>query len=340
MCDAFRTDVHPMTPDGICKWSLHESKSCTRSDISLIFKVFFSPKVHWMNISTSIDKSIISTPATIISEDKSIELVFEYSTNDNFSQELGTHTVIKITSIIIHLLHVDATMEAFQRYENHKISLLLRVFRRDTTMTMRSVYIGRAQEIQTTEHGGTRTYTWLSTAEIPVFEGIGFRRISENIDMDAISHAPNISPRPQQSYIMDNDEFNNPSRVLPTGIMVGETLNLEFFNFKFNPPKCLEVQIPWKDIIDIPTLFTIKDPQSRKIVKKRFSLSFRSSMANPPVDIAVARYEVNPSEGIIVRITYERINADRIAIREVKFIIRKYLLALHYLGQGTSARTV
>ncbi len=336
MCDAFRTDVHPMTPDGICKWSLHDSKSCTRSEISLIFRVFFSPRIHWMDISTTVAKSSTRCPVTVVSEDKSIEIVFEYTTKESFNTDLGTHTIIELSSLILHFLHLDATIDEFQRYENHKIALLLRVLKRDVNMSIRSTYIGRAQEIHTTEHSGTRTYTWLPTEATPTFDGIGFRRISESYDMEAISHAPDISPRPKQSYTMDNDDFHNVSRVLPVGIMTDETLNLEFFNLKFTPPKCMEVQIPWKEIIDIPAIFTMRDPGTKTIVKKRFSLRFKPE---EPQEIGVARYEIPVREGVVARITYERVAADKIAIREIKLIVKRYLLALHYMGEDTSSRT-
>lgn len=338
MHDAFRTDVHPLTPDGICKWSLHNSQSSTRSDPTLIFKVFFHPKIHWMTIVACISPSDTKTTKSALSDDKTMEITFEYTTKSSFSQELGSYTSIQLTSLTLVLLHKESTMEEFKRYENHKLSLLIRVFKRDRTMTMRSIFVGRAQEILTTEHAGTRTYTWLSTKEKAVFDGIGFRRISELHDMDAISHCPNISPRPKADYIMDNDEYKNPDRVLPIGIMDGESLNLEFFNLKFAPPKYFEVNIPWKEIVDVPALFTVRD-QTEKVVKKRFSLKFKSKSCPEAIETALSRYDVNIAEGVSLRITYDRLEVCKIAIRRIDLVVKKYLLALHYMGQDLVSKT-
>lgn len=341
MCDAFRLDICELS-EGICEWHIVNSKSTTRSDPVLNFKVFFAPRVHWTTISTEITASTEVKGAICHSESKDIEITFKYFTKSTFSQQLGTHLEVHLLHLRLRLLHPEVTMETFHRYENHKLSLLLRVFRRDGLMTIRSVYVGRAQEIQTTEHSGTRVYTWTPRQGAIGFDGIGFRRVSDLGDIDAIgrSRLSLISPRQSAEYVMDNDDFHNASKVLPVELLVNESLNLEFFNLKFTPPKCLEIQVPWREIIDVPTLFTTQDPM-RKVMKRRFSLGPKQIP-----EILMARYEkqivdeVANSALVTLRVTYERIDADKISIREIKLIMRKYLLSLHYMGENVALKTV
>lgn len=343
MCDAFRLHTLEWAQNGMYEWSLTESKSTTRSNPELNFRVFFAPKVHWLTISTQIVLSEEFTWSSCHSETKDIEITFEYRTRSCFSQQLGSHIEVQLSHLKLQLLHPDVTLYAFHHCEDHKLTLLLRVFRRDKTMTIRSVYVGRAQEIQTTEHAGTRIYTWSSNHEPVSFDGIGFRRISDLGDIDAIGSLRKsslTSPRAKSAYVMDNDQFHNESKVLPIGIQTDEILSLEFFNLKFTPPRFIEIQVPWKEIIDIPSLFTMRDPM-RKVVKRRFSLG-----PKPAPEIEVSRFEkqINVSALniplITLRVTYERIDANKISIREIKLIMRKYLLTLHYMGEGIALNTV
>ena len=338
-CDAFRLDTLDVNVNGICEWRPINSKSTTRSEPSLIFKVFFAPRVHWKTIYMTVKSSPITTLESCHSDDKSIVIDFEYRTVAAFNQQLGSHLEVHLSHIRLNLTHHEVTLAEFHRYEDHKVSLLLRVLRRENTMVIRSVYVGRAQEIQTTEHAGTRVYTWKATEQPVTFSGIGFRRVSELSDIDSINLLRRgasglLSPRQKEGYVMDNDDFHNDSRVLPIGIQLGESLNLEFFNLKFDPPKCIEISIPWKEIIDIPTLFTLNDPM-RKVVKRRFSLG-----PKPSQEITVARFETSPSPMITLRVTYERLDADKISVREIKLIIRRYLLTLHYMGDDVVLNTI
>jgi hypothetical protein len=258
-----------------------------------------------MNVEVELDKhdrydGTLKTQEVLI-KDEGITLKFEYSIVEKFDHTYGKHCIITLYKVDLELKFQEASIERFKQLENHKIVLQLKVMKREGTMLIQSIYIGRPQSIFTSSHGGTRTYKWISHGGDIPFHGIGFKRVHDLTDQDHISKSPNISPRPKEEYVPDNDSFHNEVKILPVVLEEGQVLNIQFYNLKFSPPKLMELHLKFSELRDLTQ-----------------------------IKIGKATY---------VNITAEPMES-KFHITEVALIAHKYLLVLHYMGEYEVPMTI
>ena len=330
LVDGLATSVLPLDSGGVHVWELTDFISLSRTSPNMEFQIFFEPGLHWITLRAPLGEREMH------SQSREATLSYDYETTPGFNQEFGTHLVISVKRIRVEAPKIRDVVANFMKLENHKVSMLLRIFKREKTMIVRSVYIGRAQQIQTTEHAGTRTYTWTANEGTATFDGIGFRRPSDLGDLDAIVKAPQISPRPKQEYVQDHDGFHNEAKVLPVGIELDQILKFEVFNLKYEPPRSLEIQVAWKELVDVPSLYVLKRSSSVGVKPKRFSFG----PAKIKDEIGVAKFEARVNDFVILKVTYERLSVDKLVLREICLVVEKYLLALHYMGASMQPKTI
>jgi hypothetical protein len=193
-----------------------------------------------------------------------------YIANKYFSDDREILGQIVIQSICVQ---VDPCMiQDLTRRKGHKITCLVQQER------AHPVYLGRAQQICTVQEQEKRTYYWFPnnrrtsqdasfgslTPRTESSSGCG-QMVEENTDMELIRMAqpagvsPTLNRAPKAllsarrtklvtTFVPDNDAYSNPYKRLPVFFAQQDrAISFKVFNFKFVPPRCLELVLRWGD---------------------------------------------------------------------------------------------
>jgi hypothetical protein len=159
----------------------------------------------------------------------------------------------------------------------HKITCLVGEEHVDTY-----TYLGRAQGIVTNFRKGVRVYIWRGEAQSEPFPNVNLLQKKSSAEDHLKDHASDlmrmkIEPKSSKNlhallsyqhlddlledggnYEMDNDNFANKYRVLPVTLTEKDTLLIRFYNFKFSPPRSVQVRIPYDDFAKTAARFHVK----------------------------------------------------------------------------------
>lgn len=231
----------------------------------------------------------------------------DFKTWDNFTTRDGNHTLISLTLIEIKIHMQEEFIKNFYMNENHKIVSQIKVKRRTDMMNVRTVYIGRAQEIFTPRYGSYRRYFWQGTKEETGFKGIACKSEEDLHDIERIQKFHMVSPRGKKPpvYIHDDDGFTNANQALPIVFNIGEAITIQVFNLKFDPPKFIEMQLRYAE----------------------FSNS-------------ELKYEVVFDAAIQFVFTYHMNKTKSVVIDGVTMRVKSYNSTLNNLGDGKDAKTI
>jgi hypothetical protein len=199
------------------------------------------------------------------------------------------------------------------------------------TCKLGDVYLGRAQECITLEDD-KRFYYWYPTLEEQSsFEGLSPREDlnqvkEEDSDIALIKMAcpSGFEPRKSSievfSYVSDNDGFHNQNRRLPLFIERGSkrSQKLSIYNFKFTPPKCVDVNLIWSDFA--VTKHYIKQPSA--ITKWGFRR--RSTPLNTSKDIVQMGFVEYPLiKDMKIEIFFEKVSEDKVKLTSLQLKVIK-----------------
>lgn len=231
----------------------------------------------------------------------------DYRLSTTFTPREGTHNMIALTLIEIRIHAQDDFIRNFYMTENHKIVSQIKVKRRTDMMNVRTMYLGRAQEIFTSRYGSYRRYVWTAGHEENTFKGIAYKSEEDLHDIVRIQKFHMVSPRGKKpiTYIHDNDQFSNTNHALPIEFNIGEAITIQVFNLKFDPPKFVEMQIRYAEFSNS---------------ELRYEVVFDAAMQ------FVFTYHINESKSVVI---------DTITMR-----VKSYNSTLNNLGNGVDAKTV
>lgn len=178
----------------------------------------------------------------------------------NFPNGLGCVSIQyypHVTGILIK--NVGLTLTDTEQHimdMSHKLSCLVG----GTKTQAGYLYLGRAQQISTNFDTGTRIYTWESlrrhsrpltdmtssdiSAHLTEIKKLKISRDStEQLSSLLSSRIGWVSKNAENSEI-DNDGFTNGHLELPVQLDLSQNVSLKFYNFKFDPPRTLEITVP------------------------------------------------------------------------------------------------
>ncbi len=327
------TSLHKLTHDGVYRWSPKDFNMMAEMGANIEFNIYFEPGLHWITVSIGIINLMGKTNYELQFKDSDRNgiIYFSYDLSRKYDGEYqGLLYKISVDHIMITLKHQKTILEHFNNTENHKISLMLKIDQRedeDKSMYIRKIFLSRAQDIKTTKYYGTRTYKWLSTECKLDFDEIPLRRPSDLTDMDMIFKSPILSPRTPEKYVPDNDRFSNENRALPIKLLIGQTLTVQIYNLKFNPPKCVEVKVKWGNLVESRSR---RNSFMQKVKKSSSSKLLEESKI----------YECKMNDFLSLSIKYMQINVSEIKFIEFIFIAHKYITSLAYMGENLNPQTV
>ena len=208
---------------------------------------------------------------TVLNGEAMLEM--EYEAMRYFDPAEGGHVgQILILNTTVVMRSTDALYRMICK-TGHRITCQVQLMRREPKkrVQLNKVYLGRAQEITTTQDN-VRKLVWKSDIETGAghFPGLTprsptqrhFEQHQEEMqDMQMIRmlfpdipHKHNkgdLSARYSISmpteYIPDHDDYSNPTHRLPVFFEQNQQMTLKFFNFKFTPPRCVEHVLRWCD---------------------------------------------------------------------------------------------
>lgn len=173
-----------------------------------------------------------------------------------------------------------------------------------------SIYLGRAQECFT--ELDARFYYWYPTTEVETsFEGISPRSdlfTEEMADKALINMNKENRKTPIEipPYIADSDEFKNSKRNLPVYIE-GTKLRIIIYNFKFTPPKKIEVDVSCQSNVEF-----VKQP------KRISKWALRPIVNQLQTPSQIKFIEKQLLENLAIEVCYEEIEKGKIKIRSLK----------------------
>jgi hypothetical protein len=190
------------------------------------------------------------------------------------------------------------------------------------TCRLNEIYLGRPQECISLGDE-KRSYYWYPTLEdYSSFEGLSPRedlqqQKEEDADLALIKMAcpsgfEKMSSRKSSvemyDYIADNDCYRNDNRRLPLYIeKKGRNQKLSFYNFKFTPPKCAEVNLIWSD-------FVVKNTLKQPNTISKWGLRRRSTpnTTTEPVQMGFVEYPI--LKDLKAEIFFEKVTEDKVKI--------------------------
>lgn len=252
------------------------------------FSIHFYPGMLWKTISMLLPGLESPRGGSELLHGENDEISCTYFMKSNFTPRNGKHHVIKLESVVVKT-DIDKFLKlAAERFslENHKIVGQIKIYTRgnnhlkrlskssglpspifkkksgtyqtaiqssellcnDGRMKVRTIHLGRAQRIITDHEFRRRVYQWKAGEERP-FEGTSNSSLEDLTDADHIAKSPNISPRPQEPYVPDNDCFSNPRKVLPVDVNDIQKISLQFHNMKFSPPQFTELHVKPEELL-------------------------------------------------------------------------------------------
>jgi hypothetical protein len=305
MCSPRFTESKPLREDGIYQFVCDSEPAVVSQSKSVEINVYITPKAHWAVFTISADQA--RKGVEYRDEDGHFKVQMDFTMEERFSFKEGKHTCMCVTLLELQVFKQREFLEQFYQHENHKLVAQVKVKRRTDMMNVRTVYIGRAQVIETSRYGKCRKYVWKSAdKEAPGFTGISFKTEEDLHDIERIQKHHMTSPRkPNLVYIHDCDGFSNPNLVLPVQFEVGEGVTVQVFNLKFDPPKFVEVHL-------------------------------RSAEFNA----GEVSYEVVHDATLRFVFTYHVTDTKKIIIDTIIMKVQAYLAVLNNLGDSKSAKTV
>jgi hypothetical protein len=308
ICSPSFCEAKPLSPKGlyhfVCDSQPFAISRCGEVEVN----VYFTPKAHCKCIMVTLVKAMYGQ--SIKDETGHFRVKLDFTTREHFSFQEGKRTLLSMTLIELEIYNQDDFVKTFLETEGHKMVGQLKVKRRSDMMNVRTVYIGRPQEILTSAYAKYRRYVWTSGPENSVgFSGIGLRSKEDLRDIQRIQKFHIASPRgdangDDDAYVHDNDGFSNANQVLPIEFGEGEALSVQMFNLKFDPPKFIELQLR----------------------SAEFSGDKKS-------------YEVVYDGSIQFEFQYH-LYKKKVVITALKMRVKAYIATLNNLGDGKAAKTV
>lgn len=164
---------------------------------------------------------------------------------------------ILVANVFLSVANLTEKLAGFK----HKVTCLVG----GEDLTKFYAYLGRAQQIITNHKNSSRVYRW--KAKKQSFHGISLHDTSTNVtehlddikkmklslesarDVHAILSARKLAEMPRKyDRVADSDDFSNEYRVLPIDLKNETVVVIRFYNFKFTPPRSVEIEIPRKDL--------------------------------------------------------------------------------------------
>ena len=230
----------------------HISKLPHGSNYKLSFYV--EPKFHWKDIV--INDSVIDFYMNACSHTEVIKIAegwitFTYRAQKKYVAEYNGNMIeLVILSVVLGVYEYTSFLDSFCMRESHQIFAVIKLEKGHT------VVLGRAQSVETTEYGGTRTYKWIVAKDDTVaFKGVPRRNsmnshIEDLYIMDQLKQGPLLSARPKREYEADNDMYENKNPVLPIIVPSDQSgsLVIQFFNAKYKPAPFVETSVRWSTI--------------------------------------------------------------------------------------------
>lgn len=251
-------------------------------------------------------------------------VAYKYHDLDDSTTPLG--------QIHISSLSIEYDLRPYMQNIGHKVTCLFN-----------SIYLGRAQECITLRNG-KRFLSWCPN---PASDGwmsprseLDFDRIREEAtDMSLIRMADpsgcasHKSTRIDDKHVPDNDAFQNTIFKMPRFHRATDApIRLQFFNFKFIPPRSIECVVKWADFENHQTL--IRSP--RTITPRGF---FRRK---PKETITFDPQQVHTLEkqllkNVLLRISYLLFQKEqRVKLLSVKLHIDHFEQSLNFIDLQNS----
>jgi hypothetical protein len=195
------------------------------------------------------------------------------------------------------------------------------------TCRLNEIYLGRPQECISLGDE-KRSYYWYPTLEDSTFEGISPREdLQQQKEEDAelaliklacpsgfekMSRKTSIE---MYDFIADNDCYRNDNRRLPLYIeKKGRNQKLSFYNFKFTPPKCAEVNLIWSD-------FVVKNTLKQPHTLSRWGLRRRST-PNTTEAVQMGFVEYPLLKDLSAEIFFEKVTEDKVKICSLQLKVK------------------
>jgi hypothetical protein len=245
VCNQRFSEKKTLTPTGVYHFVCDTTPSPISSLKQMEVNVYFTPHTQWRSIIITLDEN--TQEYEVMDEIGHFNLIIDYKAKQHFSVVNGKQTLLYVSLIELRIHNQDEIFESFMRSEGHKIVAQVKIKRRSDMMNVRTIYVGRAQQIVTDYHSRSRRYLWKSGDASNVgFVGVGLRSPEDFPDLQRIQKFHTISPRldlRDVQYVFDNDDYSNERRVLPIEFEQGEAIDIQMFNLKFDPPTFIELQV-------------------------------------------------------------------------------------------------
>lgn len=308
LCSPKHSEIKPVCQKGlyyfVCDSDPIAISSCGEVEIN----VFFTPKSHCKSMVLTLVKGVYGQ--SVRDETGHFRVKLDFTLKEHFSIREGKRILLSMTLIELEIYNQDDFIRNFFESESHKIVAQIKIKQRSDMMNVRTIFIGRPQEIITSSYAMYRRYIWKSgKMEDEGFTGIGLRIKEDLTDIRRVQQYHTISPRDslhvnEREYVQDNDGFSNCNITLPIEFEDGEAMNIQMFNLKFDPPKFIELQL-------------------------------RSAEFNGDKRC----YKVIYDASIDFEFEYE-VKKKKIVINSIKMRVKSYVTTLNNLGEGKAAKTV
>lgn len=271
--------------------------------------------------SPSVERTYDSIPVThILLVDSIVEISYiAYKYNEKINGQLAILGQINISAL---LLKYD--IKSMLMHTGHKITCLIN-----------ETYLGRPQECST--RNDFRSYYWKSGVVnniksprgsltprgtyVPPSIMVSPRHVTDfdliveyNSDMSLIRMATPAGMKKHAiltNYVPDNDAYSNPKTLLPIYFSDSDKpLVFKFFNFKFTPPKCVEITVKWKDFIGSRPLVKYDEP----VIPEKRGILRRKEEKNNKRDDRMYMYAVELLSGLRMVIHYYMVDASKLRI--------------------------
>jgi len=187
-----------------------------------------------------------------------------------------------------------------------------------TCLVNATIYLGRVQTCTLFEDS-CRLLTWKQGSRSAWAEK-DFDQIKEEAQdlafirrADPSGTARSASPVKRETHVPDNEAFSNPVCKLPIYLNQGDSLRVQFFNFKFMPPRSVETVFKWGEFEKDGWLKLPVEVTPRGLFR-------RKAPAGPPEAAQLAPLGVAQRHllrGMFVRVVFS-LEASRAAILSIR----------------------
>lgn len=312
----------------------HLSKLPHGSNYVLSF--FVEPKFHWKNVM--VNDSTIEMYMTACSRTEMLKfpegwVTFTYKAQRKYDAEHDENMIeFALLSVVLGIYEYHYFLRGFRMKESHQIFAVVKLEKGHT------VVLGRAQSVETTEYGGTRTYKWIArtrASDTTTFKGVPRRssmgsHMEDLYIMDQLKQGPLLSARPKREYEADNDLFSNPNSVLPITVpkdQDGGSIVIQFFNAKFKPAPFVEASVRWSTIFGQLNL-------KKKKKRGNLMLLFKSTTK----DTMEYVHEEVLNEFLAYKIKFT--GPNDISMIELTFVAHEYHFSLDSMGKNIKLNSI